>query len=866
MCASDFGMHLPSMNKMWIKTLRNFLVANICVLWPVLWIGLSWVPDMVKVETRDGVEVCLVYHGETMRGEESGWWGEGPVWRFFLPRGAKWTDFCIQTDGDGEKEDLGTIWLQKWLFKFGRSGTELSKREGKEKTWGLSDGCRGKIRLASRTVAVGLLGLETLLALSSRGFARRRPNSGEKGWCGAMGVGLVLAFVMEVVLPLQSYLANASLFPYLWGDLLPALAVRFAVAAVLAMLALRTLEYCFGRWTLGLALAFVVCAYLESGVLSMGLPTLKGGWWFFENPSRALWDTLVWMFVFVVMLSLSHPLHEHWGKTAACVAILSASSLLDVKREEKIDTSKFVVNELLPIATVIQSVEYSPTKNILIFVIDSLEREQAHAAMEDEQYGAKLRAQFKGFTEYLDNVGTGSDSLVAVANLLTGDYPESVAGIVDYYESVFSSKSVLGDCLENGWDVFLAPSALGHGYTNQKKNLFEEEAAMPVVQRPIVEGQPWNLAEFCRFRWMPFALKARFLWLAPKGLSRSSGVGWSREWKLFPALEKAPVSESSKGTFAFFHTSGVHIPVDYNRNGELMQFPDNSDHGCVEMAVFLLSQLAELFDSYRERGIYDNSLIVVLADHGHHAYLENDFSEKSGTLPGAARPFLWVKPIGAMEDFATSILPTSHARICNLLRRSIHENLGADAIHDVLCVDEEDRVFRTLSLLTREKDDWVVNKNGSVSVRHGILGEGSTGPRVALKSGVGYSLDVDQVAQKNLDIAYDNLFAQRELGMGPSARDMQLRFRVENPACRYTVRLTMSMKRIGTPPDNEGACMEFHLNGIDRREKAPRSSHLEVVLEHAVPDGDGWITINGIRGDGLNSFVYFHNLTVTAED
>ena len=66
------------------------------------------------------------------------------------------------------------------------------------------------------------------------------------------------------------------------------------------------------------------------------------------------------------------------------------------------------MNDFSPIETVIRSVTYSTNRNVMVFVIDSLEREQAHAIMEDAEAGPELREKFRGFTEFTNNVGAAS--------------------------------------------------------------------------------------------------------------------------------------------------------------------------------------------------------------------------------------------------------------------------------------------------------------------------------------------------------------------------------------------------------------------------------------------------------------------------
>ena len=82
--------------------------------------------------------------------------------------------------------------------------------------------------------------------------------------------------VLALVVPLQAFLGNASLYPFGLARLVLELGVVFA-ALTLVLFLLFLLSARFLRGTLhGILLGAAVCVYLESGVLSAGLPEING--------------------------------------------------------------------------------------------------------------------------------------------------------------------------------------------------------------------------------------------------------------------------------------------------------------------------------------------------------------------------------------------------------------------------------------------------------------------------------------------------------------------------------------------------------------------------------------------------------------
>ncbi|MBP5788076.1 MAG: hypothetical protein J6Y19_09720, partial [Kiritimatiellae bacterium] len=671
----------------------------------------------MKMEMKGGEAPAIVADGTVLHGEEYGAWGEGTAWRFYLREGMAWDNLAFRLPEGKGAGDMGKVELQKWkLVKRGKKGAGLVRVE--ENDWRFAAPAFEWTGLASEKVSAGLAGVELLLLGLSWASARRKREERWKDlWPSSALVALALAALTQVVLPVQSWLANRSAYPIGCGELAVAAAMRFSGTWLLAATGLWLLSGCFGRRAQGMVLAFATCLYLEAGILSAGLPELNGDWSFLLDRTRALWDAGVWGGVFA-LASLSHPLAKrHYGTAALCLLALEGASVLDVQREEKADASKLIVDDFCTVEEVVRSVEWSREKNVLVFIVDSLEREQAAAIMADAKAGPSLREQFRGFVAYANNVGAWDKSLHAVPNLLTGGNPESVAGLADYYASMYSDRSVLKDLLEAGFAVYLDTEALGYGFTNRRKGTWNKEGGEGVFRRMPEDGLGWTLEDIVRFRCCPFGGKGQVAFLTGVGLP--GRTRWDDEKLLANVLKKARVSEVEHGVFAMFHTRGVHHPVEWDRNGERTARPDDSDGGCIEGGIWVMRQLGALFDELRAKGIYDGAFIAVLADHGNHGHEHNG----ENGLPGNGRPFLWVKAPGSRHAFSTDGSPAWHGNVAELLRRSCREDLSEKAIRGMLV--SRRRAYRQMEEGTGKINEWVVGEDGTVSMSESFLAAGN---------------------------------------------------------------------------------------------------------------------------------------------
>ena len=838
-----------------LKLLRNILVVNLCAVLPLLWAILGWMPQQVIVWMKggDAAPGSIVANGSALAGEEYGQWSGGRIFRFYLRAGMEWKDIVFRLPFIEGAESVERVELQKWkLVSYRKLGCRLEERGRGSGEFFFSNPRFDTMGLAAGKVVWALAGMELLLVAMSWWFARHhREESWKPLLPPAIAVAIAFSLLTQVALPVQSYWANRASYPFSFSELAVAIACPFAWISMLTMVSLLLLARYFGRWVFGAMLALTLCVDLEAVVLSVDLARLNGDVFLLQNQTRALWDAGIWLAVFTTMLAMTSFLRNHYVLVALCLlTLVGTSTVVDTKREKLADKSTRIVHDFIPIKTVIRNVAYSPNRNVMVFILDSLEREQAHAIMEDPEAGPKLREQFRGFTEYTNNVGTLPQTLVAVPNLLTGRYPDGTVSIADYAWSCYGPESALRDYLETGYDLFVTTGAVGCGYasrTNQIASVSEKPTS--VLDHPGNGGDVWSIRNFTRWRWMPFGAKASVSDLT--GIA--SGTEDLREWAVYPELVKAPISADSAGTFLWLHTEGVHIPVQWNRRGEMLPSGDNSEKGCEEQGVFIMEKLGELLDSFREKGIYDNSLILVLGDHGTHDEQGFQHDWSAGRLPGNARPALWVKPADTSDDFKASGLPTTHARVASLLKAAARRRLSEEDVGAILMADK--RVYRRMALLGKEWTDWVVDPDGAFVVEEHSRFVAKARPVVC---GRRYPLFWRNLKTLDADFAFRNMGVDARPYLPRNTQEGSVEFCVPDVGKNYVLRLELNAAESGSLRfrcDSPGAeWTEF-----------PVRPHGEIIVHGIMADSSGMARVVFERASGPNVDVAFTCLIVEEE-
>ena len=842
------------------KVFRNFVVANLFAVLPLLGVLLGWLPDQVMIRMRGWNEApgAILANGAALAGKDYGEWRGGRVFQFYLQSGMRWSDLVFRFPGETGIDAVERVELQKWkLLSLGKKGSELRERDAGTAEYVFPDPEFDYVSFVGEKECWGVAGLELLLVILSWWCARRHQ---EEKWktllLPAMAVALALMLLTQVALPIQSYWANRASYPFSFGVLAGALAWRFAWMSALGIVAATLLARCFGRGGVGVILALAVCVYLEAGILSNGLANLNGDLFLLHDRTRALWDAVVWAGVFAVILAAHPVLRRHYVLASLCLTVMVGASMLDTRHEKLADKSNLVIHDFMSVDTVIRSVAYSTNRNVMVFIIDSLEREQAHAIMEDPEAGAKLREQFAGFIEYTNNVGALPQTLLAVPNLLTGRYPDGSTAIADYVWSCYGPESVLKDYLETGQDVFLTTPALGCGYGTRAKGTDDLSGGTTSVLDCIGNGGGgWSIRNVTRWRAMPFAAKASVSFHT----SIADGSGDLREWAVFPELARASVDSKATGTFLVVHTEGVHVPAQWNRRGEMLPAGDDSDQGAVEQGVFVMDQLGKLMDSFRAKGIYDNSLILVLGDHGEHQEAKFRQDRLSGRLPRNARPCLWVKPMGSKYDFRADDGPTSLARVAELLRTAGREVLSEEAIGGILQSDK--RLYRRMAVLEGGWTDWIVEPDGSFEVEEHKRDLAAKEEHRPLQCGRNYPLYWQRLKDFDADFSCRNLVGREGyFVLLKDTHDAGFEFRVPVSDKRYVLRVR------GRPSGAAGGSLRFRCDAPGSEwEVFPVRPHAEVAVHGVVADSAGIARVEFERASGPDVDVTFTSLMLEEE-
>lgn len=504
-----------------------------------------------------------------------------------------------------------------------------------------------------------------------------------------------LVLLVFVVLPGTLYVGNAQEFMTAPVSLALQLLVPAMLLLVTALLALRLgKRRDYSRFT-SVTSALTLLAWIQAYLLVWDYGPLDGSPIDWGTATWRRWvDLPLWIAGLAAALGFHRRLATPLATAAlAAVALQGGVLALDAFEQRKALALKQVqraaANDLEAMA------RFSPDRNVLHIVLDSFQADVFKDIIEGPA-GLYVKPALNGFTFFEENLGTFPATYLALPALLSGQVYRNQVPQAEFMESVYAGKSILNAARGAGFEIDLAGDAWM--LTLLMKGRFDH-AYLTAHASPT--GDAARLLDLALFRLAPHVLKPAVYngqrWRVLPLFARSELLHlpyFTHNAFLAKIAQRLAVDRPTP-VYKYFHLMTTHAPFVVE--------PDCSWAGAVLNRVretvtaqsqCSLAFVIALLEQMKQAGAYDNSLIVIMGDHGGHipphGYQESSFTQGDRTYTvspaglGLATPLLAIKPPGVTAPFRTSAALTSStdvaATIDALLR--LGAGLPGDSLMD----------------------------------------------------------------------------------------------------------------------------------------------------------------------------------------
>ncbi|MEE3330837.1 MAG: sulfatase-like hydrolase/transferase, partial [Myxococcota bacterium] len=522
----------------------------------------------------------------------------------------------------------------------------------------------------------------------------RRRRSGESDMavphamtCKGLVLALLISATVFVIEPLKSVVTNWTEVSIGFGALASELVLpwlcAFVVLAVAGILSTRVLPRC----GVAIGIALYLLLWLQSNVLIWSYGPFDGmplDWG--QHAGKGLVEAVIWLSVLAAALLRPMWFERRWLGWVGMIAALQGASLAGHWQEHAplVAKPEPVINALeadLPI--------HSSTNNVIVVVLDALQSDFFAQALGDPSFRARVP---DGLTYYRNAISVYIHTEFSLQTMLTG---RAIPDGVQYEEWADRAlgNSVMSRLEERGFEPSFVTGAgrvmfcdMGGITCMVPSELARGGAVVAGAQRRRDVDAMFRLG---LFRLVPHAFK-RFtydagIWRIPSlyGVDARGEVDprilpeTQDDLRIFKYLVDELRVEGAP-RFKFLHFRGVHFPATVDskcafsaKRSDAIERREKWRERFVGMTHCVGTRLFQYLDALDRVGVYDNSLIFIVSDHG-SPVIPVEPSVSRLPVPPAVRgavpaledswrgvPVFLVKPRGARGELRVSDRPVS---------------------------------------------------------------------------------------------------------------------------------------------------------------------------------------------------------------
>ena len=418
--------------------------------------------------------------------------------------------------------------------------------------------------------------------------------------------------------------------------------------------------------------AFGVLIWLQGNIMVWDYGVLDGReieW--LADRWRGVLDLTIW----AVVLLLAIVAYKRVGR----VLIYSALAVLAIQTVNAVTILGHDSGELLTRISIEPSrvgadalLRFSPRDNVVHIVMDGFQADIFEAIIDDPAY-SHIRHDLKGFTLFRDNLGVFPYTQMTVPALLSGKLYRNHVPADDFLSDTIKGETVFSVATDAGYEVDIAaPAELKNMYSLAKHtNAYRITSNDHVSTADYVRKDSAKLLDLALFRVVPHFAKAMVyrdeLWVFQPRVSEEDylHMQYFADLSFLRRLADGMSVDRESPVYKLIHVMLSHRPTVGNENCKYDGKHRTSRVAVTNQARCGLLHVLGVLKRMQELGIYDNSLIVLMADHGAWVPVENftqDPDSGNDVKPltvAMAIPVLAIKPPGSQGAWQVSNAPTS---------------------------------------------------------------------------------------------------------------------------------------------------------------------------------------------------------------
>ncbi len=497
----------------------------------------------------------------------------------------------------------------------------------------------------------------------------------------AASAGLLATITVFIGVPSIIYEANPGEFSFPFLNIVASYAGWAAGFVALAIVPALLLPRAYGRIWAALVAVMAVYTWGHGVFQTHSFGAIDGQSWSVRVPTwqiatEALVIAVGAVLVFVAALRLQRML-------AVFFLLLAAGLLLQ-------SWPILRASEWRPVSDDVQMAEvadFSKQGNALVVLLDTMASDVFEEVVTQDP---ALARSLDGFILYPDTVGASPTTFLAMPTIHSGQVYRGGVSTSDFFKEAVGRRSIMSKISGAGYRSTLVNPI--QNICPQGVECLTSDAAMR-SKRSVVRSESIDILDAVLFRLAPLGLKTATYnegeWVLRNWIEDERFINRAVTHNYFlQDLAAGMTVTSDRPTLKFLHLMNTHPPYVFGKGcGYVGRQLGSSRENFTIQVRCALSQFAGLLEALKARGIYDQTAIVLMADHGNYGVESTRTTIKGdrAKVVGAANPTFAIKPVGSKGAFRTAggeiHIGDFGATLCDLLQ-VCSADLGISALKE----------------------------------------------------------------------------------------------------------------------------------------------------------------------------------------
>lgn len=439
---------------------------------------------------------------------------------------------------------------------------------------------------------------------------------------------VILTFIFNILIfgPTEIYYTNKNELWFEINDFLP-IAIFFAMALFVILYLIATLLKSKKRDVfLRIIFALSLGLYIQGNFLNFGYKSLDGEKTVWRTTiikggiNICIWILLISIPYCIKKLNKNNNFKAFTTITSFAILLIEIITLLTLgitqEKEEKF-TAGLNNQDIFNL---------SKKENIIVFMSDTFEATYMNQILEEyPEYKEKLQ----DFT-YFDNcTGVSFFTYSSMPTLLTGVECQVGNNLQENLDYCFDNTIMYDVLRENGYNTEIY---VENALEPRNAKIYNQGEANKTTSFQTKIKVTEKMYKYTLYRYLPHFLKFKFELSSDefnKIKSENSALQYKEKTYYMDDVafnkdltEYGITTKSNKKVFKFYETNGMHIPYDttvdltYDNSKEYLSLKEEQRR--YNEGIASLNLLCNYIEELKKAGVYENTTIIFMADHGYN--------------------------------------------------------------------------------------------------------------------------------------------------------------------------------------------------------------------------------------------------------